>query len=132
MVDNVESQKPDLKTLVDDSPDLIARFDRGLRYLYVNKTAEKIIGIPFASLIGKTNKELNLPESLEQYWSKNIEQVFKNGKESIIQLNFENQSLGKRYFQTRIIPEISTTGETTHVTTVAYDITELKDYEDVL
>jgi PAS domain S-box-containing protein len=132
MSDQRYIQKLDYKTLIDDSPDIIARFDRELRYTYVNKTAEKILALSSSSLIGKTNKELNLPEAQEAYWSKNITDVFQTGKEMTIELNFESSALGKHYYHARIVPEILTDSSIEYVVTIAYDITELKKYEDVL
>lgn len=132
MSEEQDSQKQEFKTLVDDSPDIIARFDRDLRYVYVNRIVEKVMGIPPASFIGKTNKDLHISEAQETYWSKNIATVFETGKETVIELNFDSPSLGKRYFQTRIVPEFFPDGSIPYVLTVAYDITELKDYEDVL
>lgn len=132
MPDELDNQKQEYKTLVDDSPDIIARFDRDLRYVYVNKIVEKVMGIPPAAFIGKTNKDLNISVAQETYWSKNITSVFETGKEAFIELNFDSSSLGKRYFQARIVPEFSSDGSVPYVLTVAYDITELKNYEDVL
>lgn len=132
MSDELDIQNLDYKTLIDDSPDIIARFDRELRYTYVNRTTEKILEKPAATLIGKTNKDLNISEAQEKYWSKNIMEVFQTGKEATIELNFESTSFEKRFFQARIVPEFSPDGSVPYVLTVAYDITELKNYEDVL
>ena len=38
------------RTLAENSPDIIARFDRNLRYLYVNSAIEKLTGIPSREL----------------------------------------------------------------------------------
>src|SRR5579864_3609628 len=124
MSDELDIQKLDYKTLIDDSPDIIARFDRELRYTYVNRTTEKILEKSAAALIGKTNKDLNIFEAQEKYWSKNITEVFQTEKEVTIELNFESTSLGKRFFQARIVPEFSPDGSVAYVLTVAYDITE--------
>ena len=132
MSDQQDIQNLDYKTLIDNSPDIIVRFDRELRYAYVNRTAEEILENPAATLIGKTNRDLNMLEAQEKYWSKNIAEVFQTGKEAIIELNFESSSLGKRFFQARIVPEFLSDGSIPYVLTAAYDITELKNYEDVL
>ncbi|HSX09005.1 MAG TPA: PAS domain-containing sensor histidine kinase [Candidatus Saccharimonadales bacterium] len=132
MSDEQNIQNLDYKTLIDDSPDIIARFDRELRYVYANRTTEKVFEKPASSLVGKTNKDLNMLDAQEKYWSKNISEVFQTGNEATIELNFESSSLGKQFFQARIVPEKLPDGTIPYVITVAYDITELKNYEDVL
>src|SRR5260370_26586303 len=50
------------RTLVGHSPDIIARFDRELRYLYVSPAIREGSPVPEAAYIGKTNAELGWPE----------------------------------------------------------------------
>jgi PAS domain-containing protein len=50
--------------VIDNAPDVIARFDRHLRYTYVNLAVERLTGEPSRSLIGKTSREAGLPAPL--------------------------------------------------------------------
>jgi CheY-like chemotaxis protein len=48
------------KTLADNAPDIIARYDQDLRYLYVNPGIEVLSGIPPREFIGKTVAEVTI------------------------------------------------------------------------
>ena len=56
----VEEKK--YRTLAENSPDIIARFDRNLRYLYVNSAIEKLTGISSKTFVGKAIHEMGLPK----------------------------------------------------------------------
>lgn len=119
-------QTQDLKALVDESPDIIARYDRELRYVYVNPTVEKITGIPPSSFIGKTNKDLSMPEAQEYLWTDSINNVFQTGHETRIEYWHRAPDQQIRYFQARLVPEKSKDGSVQYVFCVSHDITELK------
>jgi len=125
-------QGQSLKALADNSPDIIARFDRNLRHVYVNSMAEKVTGISPKKYIGKTNKDLNMPEEQEKYWSENIIKVFKTGKEGVIEFDFKVPGGGVHYFQARLVPEFNRNGQIQYVLGVSHDITELKKYQEDL
>jgi PAS domain S-box-containing protein len=119
-------QAQDLKALVDDSPDIIARFDRDLRYISINPTIEKFTGIAPGSFIGKTNKELSMPEAQEHFLTEHINKVFETGQESRIEYWFRAPDQQIRHFQARLVPERAQDGAVQYVLSVSHDITELK------
>jgi PAS domain S-box-containing protein len=52
-----------LVTVIENVPEAIAAKDsRSLRYVFVNRAAEKLFGLPRASIIGKTARELFSPD----------------------------------------------------------------------
>lgn len=118
-----------LKALTDNSPDIIARFDTHLRHVYVNSAVERITGVPSKQIIGKTHKDIHMPELQEKYWTANLLKVFQTGQESRIEFEFNSPTQGKRYFQARLVPEFDEDGSIPHVLGVAHDITELKQYQ---
>lgn len=124
--DALYRQSQDSKALINDSPDIIARFDRELRHVFVNPTIERITGIPPASFIGKTNQELSMPEAQEHFWTENINKVFQTGQEARIEYWFKAADQQIRYFQARLVPEHAQDGSVQYVLGVSHDITELK------
>src|SRR6266403_4918646 len=120
-------QMQDFEALADDSPDIISRFDRELRHVYVNPAIQKMTGIPPTSFIGKTNKELSMPEEQEYYWAENIEKVFQTGQEARIEYSFRSPDQQTRYFQARLVHEKAQDGSIQYVLGVSHDITELKE-----
>ncbi len=125
-------QTQDLKALVDESPDIIVRYDRELRHVYVNPTVEKVTGIVPSSFIGKTNKDLSIPEEQEHLWTENLNKVFETGQEARIEYWYRSPDQQIRYFQARLVPEKTKEGAVQYVFCVSHDITELKHRTDEL
>jgi len=124
-------REQEFRALVENSPDIIARFDQNLRHLYVNPSIERLMGIPTAAYIGKTNRELGMPEPLNEFWETQLRTVFATAEEQTIE--FEAITLdGLRYFQARIVPEFSPGGQVVTVLSVARDITDRKQVEENL
>ena len=48
----------EFRTLAENAPDIIARFDRDGRYLYVNRAIERMTGVPVSDFIGRVAGEL--------------------------------------------------------------------------
>ena len=56
--DELQGEKEKYRTLAENSPDIIARLDRNLRYLYINSAFEKTTGLSFKRFRGQ-NKPRN-------------------------------------------------------------------------
>ena len=108
--------------LVENNPDLIARFDKALRHVYVNPAIEAASNIKKEDIIGKTNIEIGLPENLCSFWDNNHRKVFETGQEAIIEWSYGSPI---RYYQTRIVPEFSKEGSVETVLAISRDITSL-------
>ena len=44
--------------------DIVARFDAQFRHIYVNHAAQAATGLPAQGFLGRTNRELGMPEDL--------------------------------------------------------------------
>jgi PAS domain S-box-containing protein len=124
-------RKQRFKTLADNSPDIITRFDRNLRRVYVNAAIEKATGLPPKVFIGKTHNELDIPEQLRQLWRSHLEQVFATGQSCSYEFTFP-ASDGDRYYLARLVPEFAPTGVIESVMGITSDITEFKRVEQSL
>lgn len=117
------------KAVVDNTPDMIMRCDRDLRYAYVNAAVERHTGVPASELIGKTTEETGAPPELCQLWNETMQKVLTTGIEQIIE--FQAWSVhGLRNYQSRVVPEFDKDGTTQSVLIVARDITEIKQAEE--
>jgi PAS domain S-box-containing protein len=116
------------RSLAENIPDIVARFDPQLRHIYVSDVIEKITGIPAQSFIGKTNRDLQMPEKLAGIWDENISRVFENGQARQIEFDFLSPA-GLNRFESRLVPELGPTGKVERVLSIARDITERKKAE---
>ncbi|MDP2674960.1 MAG: PAS domain S-box protein [Dehalococcoidia bacterium] len=119
----------ELKALVENAPDIIARFDSELRHVYVNPAVERVMGMPPEEIIGKTHSELGMPEELYSTWQTSLRAVFDTGEERVIEFGTPK---GARYYQSRLVPEFADDGSLETVLTITRDITEHKRAEEAL
>ncbi|MBD2250768.1 EAL domain-containing protein [Nostoc parmelioides FACHB-3921] len=121
------SQK-EFKAVVENTPDIIARFNRQLCYVYVNPAIEKITGILAQKFIGKTNIQLNLPQEICRIWDYKLQRVFKTGQQTEFESNLPT-AWGTKHYHTRLVPELAKDSSVEFVLSIARDITALKQAE---
>src|SRR5579864_9599541 len=46
------------RALAENSPDIVSRFDRDLRIIYVNGTVERLTGLPASEIVGRTLRDM--------------------------------------------------------------------------
>ena len=119
------------KTLVENIPDIITRFDRNLKHIYVNPAVRLVTGMPEEMFIGKTNQDLGMPEELSEMWSRSLLKVFATGLKDTIEFNF-NTPVGKRFYLSTLIPEPGIGGRVESVLVIARDITKRRKYREQL
>jgi PAS domain S-box-containing protein len=120
------------RALSENSTDLIMRFDRDLRHVYVNSALENHLLVSADSFIGKTHTELGFPEELIKMWEDNINSVFKTGKPNKVQFTMNVKGTDK-IFDWHLIPEFSADGKVETVMSTSRDITEtvrLQEFAD--
>jgi len=120
-----------IKAIVENSPDIISRFDQQFRHLYVNPAVEKATGIPAQNFIGKTHQELGMPIEKYQTWQKNLNHVFATGEEITSEFDFPTPE-GTKYYYSRLVPEFSHENIIESVLCVAREITQKKQTEAIL
>ena len=118
----------DFRTLVENSPDLIARFDRDLCLVYVNPAILRATGLSFDDYVGKSNRDLGMPEDVLGLWDSSIKSVFETGQKKEIEFSYQT-SYGERSYQSLFVPEFSGDGRVETVLGNTRDITERKQVE---
>jgi PAS domain S-box-containing protein len=116
------------RTLADHAPDIIVRFDRDYRHLYVNPRTEEVLGIPKDSIMGKTNRDLGFPEDLVRFWHKKIDEVISK-KEKLTMEFSAPTSTGDRNFEGVMVPECDDQGHVVSVMVLTRDVTHFKETE---
>jgi PAS domain S-box-containing protein len=129
--ETLRKREESFRALAENSPDIIERFDREIRHIYVNPLAAKLHGISAEALIGKTNQEIGVPEHYCTFWKERIQQVFQTGHALEEENEFPTTS-GKRIYQSRLVPEKAKEGAVTSVLVVSRDVTDRKRAEKML
>jgi PAS domain S-box-containing protein len=116
------------RALAQNSRDVIMRFDREGRHLYVNSSVEALTGVPAAAFFGRTHRELGFPEPLIAQWEPAIEKVFHDGQVHRVEFQLPTGV----WIDWLLMPEFAVDGTVQCVVTAARDITERKRAEALL
>lgn len=111
------------RTLAENSPEIIVRFDKNLRHIYVNPAIEKITGIPRKDFIGKTNEELGMPAKNIGEWNEKLLNVIASGIPDTFVFSFNTTDESRTFFS-RLVPEDDGGGAIKSVLCITSDITE--------
>jgi PAS domain S-box-containing protein len=124
----VQEREQMYKALAENSPDIIERFDINLRHLYVSHALEIVSGLPSEEFLGKTCREMGLPEPMVNRWETAARALLATGQVQTIEFETPTAS-GMRCFEMRIAPELSQTGTIESILCISRDITDRKTVE---
>ena len=128
MLAELNTQKETFRALSENSPDVIMRFDRNYRHLYVNERVESMTGIPASNFINRTHKEIGFTQEQSDFFDDAIEQVFSSSKSHHIEFMLPNGT----WVDWILYPEFNYQGEVKSVISTARDVTEQKHATDKL
>ncbi|MBI3652788.1 MAG: PAS domain S-box protein [Acidobacteria bacterium] len=120
-----------VRTLVENARDVIARFDRERRYLYVNPAVTHYSQRPPASFIGKRFGDSGMPTAQVALWNAAHQQVCDTGKETEVEFMLPTAK-GNLYRLAYMVPEFGADGAVQSVLVVTRDISERKYTEERL
>jgi len=120
----------EIRTVLDDNPDVIMRFDRQLRYIYVNAAVERVAHQPPEDFLGKTPVEMGRPRQMLDIWIPAMERALDTGLPETVQLTFSRPNVGTDW-ELRIIPEFASDGSVETLLVIGHDITEHKHLEKI-
>lgn len=119
------------KTLAENALDIIARFDRNLRHVYVSPAIERHTGLPPSAFIGKNHAELGMPAEIHQLWQQQMQATFATKQACRFEFEFWTPD-GTRYYQTQMVPEIADDGTVESLMGITRDVTDYKRVEQAL
>jgi PAS domain S-box-containing protein len=122
-------KEKEFRTLVENSPDIIARFDRQNRHLYINPAAVEPYGCGQEDIIGKTLDELGIDPEIAKLCERHYENVFATSKPEIMEFQHTSPQGKKYYFNSRIIPEFIN-GKVTSVLAISRDKKLVPEFAD--
>ncbi len=120
-----------LKSLAENIPSVLMRYDNEFRVLYLSHKSEEYTNIPVDEFIGKTNREVGMPEHLCDLWENAISKVFQTGQYQTLEFDLDSEK-GTKSFYLKLAPELSQDGTVEYVLGISTEITELKQVKQKL
>ncbi len=121
----------DYRTLLDNVPVLIVRFDTQLRRIYVNPAWEEAIGLSAADVIGKGVNEIPELPAIANLVDK-LQKVLKSGTPEKMEFSWANARGKTIFLEFVIVPEYDRQGEMISLLAVGVDQTEHRQAEEQL
>jgi PAS domain S-box-containing protein len=121
----LRKSEAEFRTLANNLPDIVMRFDRAGRHLYVSPMIESLTGRSPSLYIGKTNAELGVSDELQQVFGETLQRVLDAGKQQRTEFVAETKT-GHRWFDAVVAPELDAAGRVHTVLLIARDITNRK------
>ncbi len=124
-------REQEYQTLAENAPDIIARFDRQYRYIFINKAIVDWVGRFPSEIIGTSIRERSYSHETKQEYEHALRWVFEHDQPRTVELDFPSR-LGMRRTQVKLMPERGPEGRVETVLAIARDITELKQAQEEL
>lgn len=128
--ESLQSQQQLMRTILDETPDLVSLLDANLVYRQPNKAFAVSLGRTVEEVVGRTDADLFPPEVAALRVQRNMEVMETRRKaemESVRELGNET-----RWYHTVIIPVTDRNGLVTGVLRTARDVTEFKIVQEQL
>lgn len=123
----------EFRTLAENSPDVIVRFDKECRRIYVNPAYEKKNGIPGRALLGKTPQEFSVNiHPVAALYQERIETVLNTGIPCEYDLDWHTPEGKRLCYSVYVVPECDENGNIVSALTISRDITERRLTESML
>ena len=129
-LDILRTKENELRSLTDNSPDILTRMDRQLRYLFVNAAITRATGHVPTELIGKNNRELGMPEALCGMWEQAMHRVFDTGQSQRVTFDYPTAT-GIRSYECQLVAEHRAGGgQIAHILGITHDVTERRQLDE--
>jgi diguanylate cyclase (GGDEF)-like protein/PAS domain S-box-containing protein len=120
-----------LRAVLDSSPDVMACYNKDLRYEMINAKAAVLLGTTPEQVVGRTDEELERPAEVLALLVPALKEVIET-KEAR-EVEFPSQ-VGEQtiWWHARMVPQLSGDGVVTGVVMAARDLTQIKAVQTVL
>ena len=105
-------------------PDVVSRFDRLHRHVYVNPAGERAVGLPANEIVGKRHRELGLPDAFCEQVERELDDAL-SGRFVTSTFTFTGPDGRDRHYHALIAPERGPDGRVQTALAVTRDVSEL-------
>ncbi|MBS0349152.1 MAG: EAL domain-containing protein [Proteobacteria bacterium] len=125
------AKEQESRTLIENSPDSIARYDRNCRRIFANPAFCSTIGLRLEALLGKRPSEVPGGSNAEIYEAK-IHDVLRGGGNTQFELKWHSQDGGEHCTLIHLAAEADVNGSITSVLAVGRDISDRMAFEETI
>jgi diguanylate cyclase (GGDEF)-like protein/PAS domain S-box-containing protein len=129
MQDRLSAREQEARTLIENSPDTVSRYNRECRRIYVNPAFAKTVDGGKDALLGRTPSECPGGPNSRVYEDK-INEIFKTGVDADLELKWPRRDGKEISSHVRLTAERDTSGNVVSVLAVGRDITELMEHRE--
>ena len=116
------ASQPPPAGLFDELPDGVWRFDRALNIVYTNPAMVQAMAVPWVDMAGRRLGQIEAFAQFAPMWEAKLNAVFDTLQGRSFKFTYPHP-VGARSFEVRLFVENAATGEASHVTALARDIT---------
>ncbi|MDX2080701.1 MAG: PAS domain S-box protein [Terrimicrobiaceae bacterium] len=128
--EELKARERQLANLADNTPDILARFDRDFRYVFVNSALTQALGLPASAVLGRTKREVGIDPEICDLWENAMRRALETGEIQRFEFSFGTPG-DVRAYDSRVVPEWSE-GSVRHLLAVIHDVTAQKRIEEEL
>lgn len=113
----------ELRTLLENTPDIVARFDLELRCTFVNRSATRYLDLPRGEHLGRDLAAMGWPQAGCELFEQEAHKLIAQRQARTIELKLPQRE-GTLRFETRLLPEFDAHGVLQSILCVMRDVTE--------
>lgn len=126
----IRRREEEFRTLAENLPDVVVRYDNAFRRIYINNVYSKMLKPLGVDILGKTPQEywrVSQPDADE--FTRILQRIMETGQSETTLIQAETREGRMIYWMMNLVPEFDQEGRVMGVLTYATDITELKEYQ---
>ena len=116
------------RALVNGLPDTVMRFDRQGRHRFVSPNIGQMLGLNPGEVMGKTHRDLGLPDAFCRVWEDAIARVFETATPIETEVSLETGK-GLAIYNCRLVPELNGGPAPKNVLGISRDVTAYRRAE---
>jgi len=111
----------EFRNVAENLHDIVARFNLRMRYEYVNRSVEGVIGLSPSEVLGRTNAELGVPADLVYILDVKMRDVFNTAQPQTLEFIYPTND-GPSHFECRLVPEFGSDGGVESILPITQDV----------